>query len=51
MVTFGLGAPVLWVVWACLYNRWHARRLVMKGFKIVGAEAMQLNDARSRVAG
>lgn len=48
--TAGLAAPVLWIVWGFIYNRWHTRRLVMKGFKVVGA-AMPLDQAQARVFG
>jgi hypothetical protein len=49
-LTAGLALPVLWIVWGFIYNGWHTRRLVMKGFKVVGA-GIPLDLARARVFG
>jgi hypothetical protein len=32
--TFGIGGWVLGVVWAFMFNKWHLRRLLEKGYKI-----------------
>ncbi len=34
MVTFGIGAFVLGIVWAFYFNKWHMRRLIQNGFAI-----------------
>ncbi len=34
MVTLGIGAFVLGIVWAFYFNKWHMRRLIEKGYAI-----------------
>jgi hypothetical protein len=48
--TAGLGAPFFWLVWPFFYNRWHARRLVEKGYQLTEA-AIPLEAARARLNG
>ena len=36
--TWGIGTFVLWIVWPFFYNRWHAGRLIEKGYRIAGAD-------------
>lgn len=47
--TAGIAVPVLWLLWPFYYNRWHARRLVERGYEITGA--IDLEAARRRVLG
>jgi hypothetical protein len=47
--TAGFGVPVLWIVWACLYNRWHARRMIERGYQITGG-GMSVEQAKAMVA-
>ena len=49
-LTAGIGNLVLIFVWAALYNRWHTRRLVERGYQITGA-AIPLEAAKARVFG
>lgn len=37
ILTVGIGNVILFFVWAGIYNRWHARRLIAKGYQIIGA--------------
>jgi hypothetical protein len=48
--TMGVGTLLLWIIWPFFYNRWHARRLIEKGYQITGA-AVDLDAAKSRVYG
>ena len=48
-VVFFFGIPILWLVWPFFYNRWHARRLVEKGYRIEAAN--DIEAARRRVLG
>jgi hypothetical protein len=34
--TMFIGNVIFWFVWAGIYNRWHARRLIERGYQIVG---------------
>ena len=47
--TSGILLPVLWIVWACFYNRWHTRRLIERGYQITGG-AISIDEAKARVA-
>jgi hypothetical protein len=50
MVTGGVAAPLLWLIWPFFYNRWHARRLVEQGYQLTGA-AIPMEAARARLNG
>jgi hypothetical protein len=50
VATWGIGTLVLWLVWPFFYNRWHARRLIEKGYQITGA-GIPLDEAKARVLG
>lgn len=49
-VTAGIAVPIVWIAWAFAYNRWHARRLVERGYVITGG-GMAVDRARARVLG
>ena len=38
VVTVGVGAWIAVVVWAFFYNKYHARRLIERGYVIVGSD-------------
>lgn len=38
-VTFGLGLIPLWFIWAAIYNHWHLKRLLEKGYSIASQSA------------
>jgi membrane protein implicated in regulation of membrane protease activity len=48
--TAGIATVVIWLVWPFFYNRWHARRLVERGYQITGS-AGSIQDAKARVLG
>jgi len=40
VLTLGIGNIVLMIVWAILYNKWHLKRLIEKGYRLAdGSEA------------
>ncbi|ONG53020.1 hypothetical protein BKE38_13655 [Pseudoroseomonas deserti] len=50
LFTQGFGCLVLWLVWPFFYNRWHARRLIERGYQITGANG-SIDIAKARVMG
>lgn len=46
--TAGIAVPVLWIVWAAVYNKWHTRRLIERGYQITGSE-ISVDRARAMV--
>lgn len=50
MFTAGFGGGIFWLAWPFFYNRWHARRLVERGYALTGA-AIPLDQAKARLLG
>lgn len=50
ILTYGIGGLIFWLVWSAIYNRWHTRRLIERGYQITGA-AMPLEQAKLRILG
>lgn len=49
-VTAGIGGILVLFIWPALYNRWHARRLIEKGYAITDSR-MPLEYAKARILG
>lgn len=48
--TFGIGALVLQIIWAFLFNKWHMKRLIEKGYVIDDSQSQEvINLAKSSV--
>lgn len=48
--TWGIGNVIGWFVWAAIYNRWHSRRLVERGY-VIGGAGQSAEMLRARVMG
>lgn len=51
ILTAGIGNVVLWIVWSVVYNKWHARRLLSKGYIVTAAAGMTVADATDEIQG
>src|SRR5437870_1256440 len=50
MVTFGVGAFVLGLVWAFIFNKWHMKRLIERGYAIDESQTESLvAEAKAQV--
>lgn len=48
LLSAGWAVPFFWLIWAFLYNRWHARRLIERGYAISGGQ-VPIEEARTRL--
>lgn len=49
-LTLGFGNVILLILWAAFYNKWHARRLIERGYQITDGD-ISPEIAKARING
>lgn len=39
-LTAGIASFLIWIIWPFVYNKWHARRLMEKGYVVIAAAGL-----------